>query len=133
MPSASVVGIELNLEAAKFFGKNIDRNKCRNVSVLVGDVSEILPNEFSGWADRAAMPLPKDGAHFLKNIIPCLKKGGVLHYYSFGSMENPFDGAEKQVKEEAAKLGRRALVIFRRVVRPYSKDTEQVVVDAEID
>lgn len=132
-PSASVVGIELNPDAAEFFGKNIERNRCANVSVLVGDVSEILPNEFAGWANRAAMPLPMDGREFLRFIIPCLKKGGVLHYYSFGSTENPFEDAEKQVKEEAAKLGRKARIIFRRVVRPYSKDTEQVVVDAEIN
>ena len=133
MPSANVVGIELNPEAAEFFGKNIDRNKCTNVSVLVGDVSEILPNDFAGWADRAAMPLPMDGGKFLKSIIPCLKKGGVLHYYSFGSVGNPFEAAEKQVKDEAAKLGRKTEILFRRVVRPYSKDTEQVVIDAEIN
>jgi len=133
MPSASVVGIELNPDATEFFGKNIDRNRCANVSVLVGDVSEILPNEFAGWADRAAMPLPMDGGEFLKFIIPCMKKGGVLHYYSFGKTDDPYSDAEKQVKKEAAKLGRKAKILFRRVVRPYSKDTEQVVVDAEIN
>ncbi len=133
VPSASVVGIELNPDAAEFFGKNITKNKCENVSVLVGNVSEILPNEFAGWADRIAMPLPMDGRKFLKSIIPCLKKGGVLHYYSFGKKESPFDEAEKQVEEKAAELGRKVKIIFRRVVRPYSKGIEQAVVDAKID
>ena len=48
-------------------------------------------------------------------------------------MEAPFAEAEKDVKDAAAKLGRKARVVFRRVVRPYSKDTEQVVVDARIE
>lgn len=132
VPSASVVGIELNPDAAEFFGKNIARNKCENVSVLVGDVSEILPEEFSGWADRAAAPLPKDGREFLRFIIPCLKKGGVLHYYSFGDAQKPYEKAERELMDAAKLLGRRVKVAFRRIARPFSKDTVQVVVDAEI-
>ena len=132
VPSAEVVGIELNPDACDYFEKNVVRNKCANVRVLKGDVSKLLPGKYVGWADRLAMPLPKDGKQFLVNAIPCLKKGGMLHYYSFGSMEAPFAEAEKDVKEAAVKCGRKARVVFRSVVRPYSKDTEQVVVDAEI-
>jgi len=91
-----------------------------------------LPGKYLGWADRLAMPLPKDARKFLANAIPCLKKGGMLHYYSFGSMEAPFAEAEKDVMEAAKRAGRKAKIAFARVVRPYSKDTEQVVVDAEI-
>ncbi|MCX6771842.1 MAG: class I SAM-dependent methyltransferase family protein [Candidatus Micrarchaeota archaeon] len=129
---AEVVGVELNPEACAFFRRNVERNKCGNVRVLEGDVAKLLPGKYAGWADRAAMPLPKDAKQFLANVIPCLKKGGILHYYSFGSMEEPFAGAEKDVQEASARLGRKARIVFRRVVRPYSKDTEQVAVDAEI-
>ncbi|MEI7620890.1 MAG: class I SAM-dependent methyltransferase family protein, partial [Candidatus Falkowbacteria bacterium] len=128
-----VVGIELNPDACEYFEKNIIRNKCANVRAVCGDVAKLLPGKYAGWADRLAMPLPKDGKEFLVNAIPCLKKGGMLHYYSFGSMEAPFVEAEKDVKEAARKAGRKARVVFRRVVRPYSKDTEQVVIDAKIE
>jgi len=128
-----VVGIELNPDACEYFEKNIVRNRCANVRAVRGDVAKLLPGKYVGWADRLAMPLPKDGKQFLANAIPCLKKGGMLHYYSFGSIEAPFADAEKDVKEAARKAGRKARIVFARVVRPYSKDTEQVVVDAEID
>jgi tRNA (guanine37-N1)-methyltransferase len=132
VPGAEVVGLELNPEACKFFRANVERNGCKNVQVLEGDVAKLLPGKYRGWADRLAMPLPKDAKQFLVNAIPCLKRGGMLHYYSFGGMEAPFEAAEKDVLDAAAKLGRTARVAFRRVVRPYSKNTEQVVVDVEI-
>lgn len=132
VPSATVIGIELNPDAAEYFGRNVVRNRCANVSLVRGDVARLLPGKYSGWADRIAMPLPKDASAFLAHAIPCLKKGGVLHYYSFGDAKNPYELAERQVKEAAVKLGRKARVLFRRVVRPYSKITVQVVVDAEI-
>ncbi len=133
VPSANVAGIELNPDAADYFARNIARNKCQNVRAICGDVRKILPGDYTGWADRVAMPLPKDGSGFLPRIIPCLKRGGVLHYYSFGDAQNPFEKPERQVRDAAAKAGRTAIVLFRRVVRPYSKTVEQVVVDAEID
>ena len=132
VPSATVIGIELNPDAAEYFGRNIVRNRCANVSLVKGDVAELLPGKYARWADRIAMPLPKDASAFLAHAIPCLKEGGILHYYSFGDAKNPYELAEKQVKEAAVKLGRKACVIFRRVARPYSKVTVQAVVDAEI-
>ena len=132
MESAEVEGVELNPDACKFFRANVARNNCRNVRVLEGDVAALLPGKYAGWADRLAMPLPKDAKKFLVNAIPCLRKGGMLHYYSFGSMEAPFEEAENDVMEAAALLGRKARVVFRRVVRPYSKNIEQVAIDVEI-
>ncbi len=132
VPSAKVVGIELNPEATEYFRRNIARNRCANVSAVEGDVSKLLPGKYNDWADRVAMPLPKDAHAFLANAIPCLKRGGMLHYYSFGSTSQPYAAAEKEVKAAAEKLGRRAAIVFKRVVRPFSKTTEQVVVDARI-
>ncbi len=129
---AEVVGIELNPGACYYFERNVARNKCANVRAVRGDVAALLPGKYKGWADRLAMPLPKDGKKFLANAIPCLKKGGMLHYYSFGSVRAPFAEAERDVLQAAVKCGRKARVVFRRVVRPYSKDTEQVVIDAKI-
>jgi tRNA (guanine37-N1)-methyltransferase len=78
------------------------------------------------------MPHPTEGARFLAHVIPCVKKGGTLHYYSFGDAQKPFEAAERELKEAAARLGRKASVLFRRVVRPYSKERVQVVLDAKI-
>lgn len=132
-PSASVIGIELNPEAAGYFKRNIERNKCANVTAIQEDVSKLLPGRYEGWADRAVMPLPKDGARFLANIIPCLKKGGMLHYYSFGDAGAPYEKAEEEVKDAAKAAGRKATIIFKRVARPFSKTIEQVVLDARVD
>lgn len=131
-PTATVVGIELNPDAARYFKSNIARNRCNNASAVQGDVAKLLPGKYLGWADRVAMPLPKDGIRFLPHIIPCLKKGGVLHYYSFGDAITPYEKAEKEMKEAAGRLGREAHILFRRVARPYSKTTVQVVIDTEI-
>ncbi len=131
-PTASVVGVELNPRACEFFRKNAARNKCNNISIVEGDVGKILPGKLLGWADRAVMPHPTASREFLPFVIPCMKLGGMLHYYSFGEAGNPFEAAEKEVEEAAAKVGREANVIFTRVVRPYSKSTVQAVVDAEI-
>lgn len=133
VPSAKVVGIELNPDAAEYFRKNVARNKCANVVVEEGDAEKIMLGKYKGWADRIAMPLPKDASHFLPSAIAALRKGGMLHYYAFGKISAPYDEAEKQAKEAAAKLKRKAVVVFRRIVRPYSRDTVQIVLDVRID
>jgi len=133
VPSSQVVGVELNPDACAFFRKNVGRNRCANATVEEGDAGKLMREKYAGWADRIAMPLPKDAAHFLPDAICALRKGGMLHYYSFGGMEAPFAQAEKDVEEAAGKAGRRARIVFERVVRPYSKKTEQVVVDAVVD
>ncbi|MCX8195315.1 MAG: class I SAM-dependent methyltransferase family protein [Candidatus Micrarchaeota archaeon] len=131
-PKATVIGIELNPAAARYFEKNIARNRCPNILALKGDVKKLLPGKYAGWADRVAMPLPKDSAHFLSNAIPCLKRGGTLHYYSFGDAKSPFAKAESEIRAAATRLGRKASVIYKRIVRPYSAGTVQVVIDAKI-
>jgi tRNA (guanine37-N1)-methyltransferase len=131
--SSKVVGIELNPDACEYFKRNIVRNRCPNVTAIRGDVAKLLPDKYKGKASRVIMPLPKDAKVFLANAIPCLKKGGMLHYYSFGEAGSPYAKAEDEVREAAAKFGRKARIVFRRIVRPYSKDTEQVVVDARIE
>lgn len=133
VPTAEVIGIELNPDAAEYFRRNVIRNRCINVSVLQGDVAKLLPDRCGEWADRIMMPLPKDASAYLPNAIMSLKDGGMLHYYAFGDVEKPYDAAERQVKGACRKLGRKATVVFRRVVRPYSKTTEQIVLDVKVE
>ncbi|MCX6772686.1 MAG: class I SAM-dependent methyltransferase family protein [Candidatus Micrarchaeota archaeon] len=132
VPSAKVVAVELNSVAVEFLLKNMERNKCANIAPVRGDASKDLPGDFVNWADRAIMPHPTDGARFLPTIIPCIKKGGMLHYYSFGDAMKPYAAAEMELKTVAMRLGRKVEVVFKRVARPYSKERVQVVVDAKI-
>ncbi|MEM4554697.1 MAG: class I SAM-dependent methyltransferase family protein [Candidatus Anstonellaceae archaeon] len=132
-PSSKVVGIELNPAAVEYFNRNVKMNRATNVTVICGDVKEILPGEYANWATRVVMPLPKDGTGFLPRIIPCIKKGGVLHYYSFEGSKSPYKEAEMKIIAAAENLGRCAKIKFQRVVRPFSKTIVQVVTDAEID
>jgi tRNA (guanine37-N1)-methyltransferase len=133
VPSAQVVGIELNPDAAAYFAANVKRNKLRNCTAVKGDVAVLLPGKYRGWADRLAMPLPKDASHFLACCLPCLRKGGVLHYYSFGEAPDYYAKAEEDVRRAAARLGRGARIVFRRVVRPYSKGKDQIVLDVKLN
>ena len=133
VPSSEVIGIEINPDAAEYFRRNIVRNGCMNVSVLQGDVAKLLPDRCEEWADRVAMPLPKDASAYLSNAIMSLKNGGILHYYAFGEVKKPYEAAERQVKSACRKLGRKATVVFRRVARPYSKTTEQIVLDVKVE
>ncbi|MEM4633804.1 MAG: class I SAM-dependent methyltransferase family protein [Candidatus Anstonellaceae archaeon] len=129
---AEVIGIELNPEAVEYFERNIKRNSVRNISAICGDAKKILPGRFASWADRVIMPLPKGSGGFLLHAIPCLAKGGILHYYAFGESAEPFWNAEKEIEEAAKELGRKTEILFKRVVRPYSKEIVQVVIDAKI-
>ncbi|MCX8198076.1 MAG: class I SAM-dependent methyltransferase family protein [Candidatus Micrarchaeota archaeon] len=130
---ANVVGVELNPDAFGYFEMNIARNRLKNVSAILGDVREVFPGEYKGWANRIVMPLPKDSISFLEHLLPCLKRGGCLHYYSFGSAAEPYLKAEREIESASEKMGRGCRIVFRRIVRPYSKEVEQVVVDALIE
>ncbi|MCX8197024.1 MAG: class I SAM-dependent methyltransferase family protein [Candidatus Micrarchaeota archaeon] len=128
-PQAKIVGIELNPAAVEYFRNNVKRNDCTNVEVIQADVKKVLPGEYRGWADRIVMPLPKDAPNFLPYVLPCIKKGGILHYYSFENSKNPYEAAEDTIQKSAREHGKQASIIFRRIVRPYSKDIVQIVLD----
>lgn len=132
-PTSKVLGMDINHAAVEFFWRNIERNGTHNVIAMEGDALHVLPHEFCGWADRLIMPHPTEAEKFLEHAIPCVKSGGMLHYYTFGNAENPFDKAEREVMDVAKRLGRKAHVVFRRIARPYSKETVQIVLDATIE
>lgn len=128
------VAIELNPDAFAFMLENIVLNKCKTIEPILGDVAEVLANPyFQKWADRAIMPLPKSGVEFLPNIFPCMKIGGIVHFYSFGETASPFKSAEEAALKIALSCGRRAEIAGRRIVRPYSPGIVQVVLDLSIN
>lgn len=125
--------VELNPDAVAFLRENIVFNKCKTIEAVEGDVSKVLAGKkYSKWAHRAIMPLPKSGEEFLQYVLPCMKKGGIIHFYSFGRESEPFAAAEKVAKEKAKAAGRKISAKFRRIVRPFSPGVVQVVLDLKV-
>ncbi len=128
-PKTKVVGIELNPHACKYFEENILLNKLENVKAVFGDVKE-KKNMYRGWADRVLMPLPKGAELFISDALDVLKKEGIIHLYSFQPVENAFLLAQEKLEKECANKGWEAKIIEKRIVRPFSPTTVQVVIDA---
>lgn len=130
-PDAKVVAVELNPFAFKQLKENIALNKAGNVSAVEGDARVAL-KKYVGWADRVVMPLPHTGEDFLDVVLPCVKSGGVIHFYGFGPVESPFEELWNSVKRKCIESNRKARLVFKRVVRPYSPASSQVVLDFKV-
>jgi len=75
-----VVGVEWNLLAHRYAEENIRKNRCGNVRLLKGDVRKVkIPGKF----DHVVMPLPKEAEKFLPTALKYVKKGGMIHLYTF--------------------------------------------------
>ncbi len=125
------IAIELNPHAVKNMEENIVLNKVSGrVEPVLGDVNKIIPLKYRGKFDRAVMPLPKGGENFLASTIASIKPtGGVVHFYQFVPIEDPFTESLKLIREEAAKQGKKVRIIRKRKVRSFSARTIQVVID----
>jgi len=122
-----VVAIELNREACKHLRKNIIINKTPNVVAEEGDVNKFA-SKYSGFAGRIIMPLPKDASNFLPAALKMSGKKCVIHYYAFC----PAVEIDATIKERLMFIkskGRKAKVLFYRIVRPYSSTDVEIVVD----
>lgn len=131
-PSAKVVGVELNPDAVRYFGKNIKLNKLGNVETVFGDAQKEAEERFAGWADRIAMPLPMGAEEFLGAAFAAAKKGCTVHFYRMVEREGGIERLKKRIKEAAEKAGREVTFIFEKEVRPYSAATVQVVIDFRV-
>jgi tRNA (guanine37-N1)-methyltransferase len=130
-PEAEIVAVELNPEAVALMEENIRLNRAGNVKAVLGDAREAVLKDYVGFADRVIMPLPKSAHEFLDAAFAAVKDGGIIHFYALADSENPFEDAMGKV-EEAAMGSRDVAQILchsRRIVRPYSPDMVQVVLD----
>lgn len=93
-----ILGIEINPEGHKYGLENIRLNKCRNVSLICGDVHEVTPTlvHDNQRYDRIIMPLPKTADEFLDDALSLSKKGTIIHFYDFLDEKN-FDDAKKKI------------------------------------
>lgn len=80
---ANVVAIEKNPEAFLWLTENISLNKVKgNITAIQGDACDttLLPHEDF---DRAIIPTPYGMDKILKRLAPCVKSGGMIHFYTF--------------------------------------------------
>ena len=129
--NSEIVAVELNRDSYKYMLENIRINKTANVKAVLGDAKSIVEG-MADWADRIAMPLPMSADKFLKSAIIAARNGCIIHYYSFGNSADPFSESGRMARELAKSMGFTARVVGKRVVRPYSKDTSEIVLDIRI-
>jgi tRNA (guanine37-N1)-methyltransferase len=80
---ANVIAVEKNAEACRWLAENVQLNKVDdNVSIIHGDATHIT-NMIKGSFDRTIVPIPYGRDHFLWDILELIKKGGVIHFYTF--------------------------------------------------
>ncbi|RLG21850.1 hypothetical protein DRN74_00275 [Candidatus Micrarchaeota archaeon] len=130
--NVKIYAIELNPEAYRLLVKNISLNHMENIIIPIkGDVS-VAYKRIAERCDRIIMPLPEGARHFLKYAFKIAKADAVVHYYQFAPKDNAFEYAEEIVKEEADKEGIAFKIINKRIARPYSPSTVQVVLDIKL-
>jgi len=130
-PSANIVSIELNKHAFNAMVKNIKLNKVSNVEPVLGDVKKVS-KEYRNFADKIIMPLPKDSMNFLDDAFIVARNGAVVTLYTFGQSETVLKETKNKIKMHAKKHRYKVKFIFNRVVKPYSRSEDEIVVDYKI-
>jgi len=128
-----VVAVEINPDAHNYCVENIALNRLEGrIRAILGDVREVCPRLGERF-DRVLMPLPKGAASYLDVAIPCLRDGGVLHFYHWAHERDLFSEAEDLIRAAAEKMDRRAEILNRVRVLPYGPRIWKVRVDARIE
>ncbi|MFH1448788.1 MAG: class I SAM-dependent methyltransferase family protein [Candidatus Micrarchaeota archaeon] len=127
-----IAAVELNPAAFEYLVGNIKLNRMeRTITPVCGDVREVIPELFVGWADRVLMPLPRGAEGFLDVALCGAKKGGVLHVYCFARVGEDGEKAD-EIARMIGKFGGKAKVLNIRTVRPFAPHVDQIVVDVEV-
>jgi len=129
-----IYAVELNPFAHRQALDNIALNHVENeVEAIEGDVNKVAPQLLKGKCDRIVMPMPKTAQNFLDSAFIALKKkGGIVHYYHFGPADAPYGKSIAIIKEIAQKCGKKIKILQKRIVRPFSASTVQIVIDFKV-
>ena len=128
---SEIIAVELNKDSYRYMLENIRINKIANVEPILGDAKKVVEG-MADWADRIVMPLPMSADKFLGSAITAARNGCIIHYYSFGDSPDPFSASGKMARELAKSMGFTARIVWKRVVRPYSKNISEIVLDIRI-
>jgi tRNA (guanine37-N1)-methyltransferase len=129
--TSRVIAMELNRVAVAAMKKNIALNRATNVLPVLGDAKRNAA-KYAGKADRVVMPLPKEGKNFLDAALKAAKANATIHFYFFGSTTTAFLNAQRLIRESAKRNGCKSRTVFKRIVRPYSHNEVEVVLDCRI-
>ncbi len=129
-PARWVYAIELNPVAWKYMVENVEMNRMeRKIIPIRGDVKDVVPRMFPGFAHRVVMPLPKDSHHFLDEAFMALRReGGIIHYYTFAPSSNPLEKLPL-IERKAEEWGFAIKRIEWRRVADYAPRVWKVVLD----
>ncbi|MFB0543917.1 MAG: class I SAM-dependent methyltransferase family protein [Candidatus Bathyarchaeia archaeon] len=131
-PDVRIVAVEINPVAHNYCVHNIALNRMSNrIKPILGDVREVCPRLGEDF-DRVLMPLPKGATDYLDVAIPCLRSGGILHFYHWAHERDLFSKAEELIRATAEELNRGVEVLNRVRVLPYGPRMWKVRVDARI-
>lgn len=127
-----IYAVEINKVAHEYAIENVRINKVAHKVVLIlGDVREKC-KEYYGTFDRVIMPLPLGGENFLDIAINCLKKEGIIHFYTWGDEKDLFSNGIKIIEEECKKAGAEYEITEKRKVLPYKPRTFKVCITFKV-
>lgn len=127
-----VYAIEINPEAVEYMKSNLRANRMADKIVpIFGDVKEEA-RRFYGKFDRIVMPLPLGASEFLEDAVLCLKKKGIIHFYTLTN-RNDFAPAIAKVEEACSRLKKRFKVLNQRKITEYSPKEWKVCIDFEVE
>ena len=129
----TVYNIDINPVAAQLCKENAHINKLKGeVISLNGDATKVIEEQLTEKADRVLMLLPERSDEFLDSALNCLKKEGIIHYYSHIHADKKQD-APKLSEEHFVSVNKtNAEIITSRNVRPVGPRFYQTVVDVKI-
>jgi len=128
-----VYSVELNPDANKYAIENVRINYVGDKVILIeGDVKKKCQTYY-GKCDRVIMPLPMGSENFLDVAVNCLKnKGGMIHFYNWGSGSNPFERAVSVIHKTLIKLNKEYEIINKKIVLPYAPGKYKICIDFEV-
>ena len=80
---ADVVAVEQNPDACRWFEKNCILNRVRDyITLIKGDAFDTLRLPIYTF-DRAIIPTPYGMDRIIDTIVPVVRQGGMIHFYTF--------------------------------------------------
>ena len=122
-----VYSIEINPNSYHYLCENIELNKVKNITPILGDCMAETPKL---KADRIIMGYVKTTHHYLKVAIDSLNKGGILHYHETVPEKLMNSRPIERIKSQAGNRDVEILKINK--IKKYAPGVEHGVIDARI-
>jgi tRNA (guanine37-N1)-methyltransferase len=132
--AAKIYSIDKNPVAFEYMRENIRINKVGDrIVAILGDARKVVERQLAGRADRVLMPLPELGRKFFEVALRALKPaGGIIHFYDYGQLPDPFAPSLKFARKSAAAKKRKLKMLNRRKIRSYAPRCHHIVLDLSV-